>query len=132
MGNHTATGVRCVTIEHALRGARTESRIMTNDQDSGAQRGITHRTDERRFVLTEQGADLAHLEYVVRDGVWFITHTYTEPAARGRGLAAQVTRAALDAARVEQVRVRPVCPFVVDYVSAHPEYSDLLVSARQQ
>jgi hypothetical protein len=25
-----------------------------------------------------------------------------------------------------------VCPFVVEYVSAHPEYSDLLVSARKQ
>ena len=41
----------------------------------------------------------------------------------------QVTRAALDAARAEHVRVRPVCPFVVDYVAAHPEYADVVVPA---
>lgn len=103
---------------------------MTNDHDTAA--GITHRPADRRFVLTEDGADLAHLEYVVRDGVWFITHTFTEPAARGRGLAAKVTRAALDAARAQQVAVRPVCPFVVDYVATHPEYQDVLVSARAE
>lgn len=91
---------------------------------------IVHREAERRFVLSEDGTDIAHLEYVVRDGVWFITHTFTEPAARGRGLAAKVTRAALDDARRRQVAVRPVCPFVVDYVAAHPEYSDVLAPAR--
>ncbi len=104
---------------------------MTHDGTvPGTQFGIIHRAADRRFVLAEDGADLAHLEYVVRDGVWFITHTFTEPAARGRGLAAKVTRAALDEARAQQVRVRPVCPFVVDYVAHHPEYSDVLAPTR--
>lgn len=103
---------------------------MSDDHDTGG--GVTHRPAERRFVLTEDGSDLAHLEYVVRDGVWFITHTFTEPAARGRGLAAQVTRVALDTARADGVAVRPVCPFVVDYVAAHPEYADVLAPARDR
>lgn len=105
---------------------------MTQDDDAvdGSGPVVDHRTADRRFVLSENGTDLAHLEYVVRDGVWFITHTFTEPAARGRGLAALVTRAALDAARAEQVMVRPVCPFVVDYVATHPEYADIVVPVR--
>lgn len=105
---------------------------MTQDNDGAGGPGpvLSHRAAERRFVLTENGTDLAHLEYVVRDGVRVITHTFTEPAARGRGLAAQVTRAALDQARTEQVLVRPVCPFVVDYVATHPEYDDVLAPAR--
>ncbi|WP_111768161.1 GNAT family N-acetyltransferase [Nakamurella deserti] len=102
---------------------------MTHQGDS---HDITHRQADRRFVVTEGGADVAHLEYVVRDGVWFITHTFTEPAARGRGLAARVTRAALEAARSEHVTVRPVCPFVVDYVATHPEYADVLAPARAE
>ena len=105
---------------------------MADDSVSDTGIDISHRPADRRFVLTDRGADLAHLEYVVRDGVWFITHTFTEPAARGRGLAAQVTRAALDAARAEHVKVRPVCPFVVDYVAAHPEFADVVVSARAE
>ena len=105
---------------------------MADDNGSDTAIDISHRPAERRFVLSDDGVDLAHLEYVVRDGVWFVTHTFTEPAARGRGLAAQVTRAALDAARAERVRVRPICPFVVDYVATHPEYADIVVSARTE
>jgi len=118
---------------------------MTTDQDSttasagagtattastGAGRSITHRPDEHRFVLTQDGADLAHLEYVIRNDVWFITHTFTEPAARGNGLAAQVTSTALEAARDAGIKVRAICPFVADYIGAHPEYQDLLVGSR--
>lgn len=87
---------------------------------------VEHRRSEHRFVLSRHGADLAHVEYVVRDGVWFITHTFTEPTARGQGLAAQVVQATLDGARTEGVRVRPICPYVVGYVELHPEYAELL------
>lgn len=102
---------------------------MSTDRDAataGPADVVVHRPEQHRFVLGRGGVDLAHLEYVVRDGVWFVTHTFTEPAARGQGLAATVTRAALDGARTAGVRVRPVCPFVVDYTAAHPEYQDLL------
>jgi predicted GNAT family acetyltransferase len=90
---------------------------------------IEHRLDERRFVLSRDRVELSHLEYVVRDGVWLFTHTYTEPAARGHGLAARVVRAALDGARDAGVRVRPICPFVADYLAHHSEYEDLLGSS---
>lgn len=109
------------TDEQATTG---EQPATTSDQQ------IEHRRSDRRFVFSRDGVDLAHLEYVVRDGVWFITHTFTEPAARGQGLAAQVTRAALDGARADGVRVRPVCPYVVEYMSAHPEYADLHVTSQ--
>lgn len=91
---------------------------------------IEHRSAERRFVLSQNGAELAHLEYVLRDGVWFFTHTFTEPAARGQGLAAEVVKAGLDGARAAGVLVRPVCPFVTDYLAAHAEYRDLLGAPR--
>ncbi len=106
-----------------------------NSADGGSddvRQQITHRPAEHRFVLTDEGVDLTHVEYVDHEGVWFITHTFTEPAARGRGLAAVIVKASLDAARERGVRVRPVCPFVVDYIDAHPEYRDLLVSTRSQ
>jgi predicted GNAT family acetyltransferase len=107
----------------------TEHESSTADQRDGtSQHNVQHRPDEHRFVLSRGGEDLAHLEYVIRDGVWLMTHTFTEPAARGHGLAAEVTTAALDGARSAGVRVRAICPYVAAYVAEHPAYQDLLRS----
>lgn len=43
-----------------------------------------------------------------------ITHTYSPPAARGRGLAAQLTGEAMSVARRRGWCVRPTCPYVRD------------------
>jgi len=43
-----------------------------------------------------------------------ITHTYSPPAARGRGLAAQLTGGAMSVARRRGWCVRPTCPYVRD------------------
>lgn len=88
---------------------------------------IEHLPELRRFELTRDGVELAHVEYVPRAGVWVFTHTWTEPIARGEGLAAKVVRAALLGARESGVTVRPVCPYVVDYLAEHREFNDLLV-----
>jgi len=62
----------------------------------------------------------------VRDGdVLTLTHTGTDPAFRGRGLASAVTGAALDDVRRRGEKVRPSCPFAADFLDAHPEYADL-------
>ncbi len=62
-----------------------------------------------------------------RDGdVLGFTHTGTEPRFRGRGLAGETTRLALADVRRQGLRVRPLCPFTVDYVEKHPEVADLL------
>jgi predicted GNAT family acetyltransferase len=66
------------------------------------------------------------VEFVLRDATMVITHTGTEPAWRGRGLAAELTRFALDDARAHDRRVSPVCPYTAGYIAEHPEYQDLL------
>ena len=72
--------------------------------------------------------DLAgYLEYHRFDGVWALNHVFTFPAYRGRGVAAGITEAALAAARAAGAQVRPICPFVADYLDTHPEWADLVV-----
>ena len=66
------------------------------------------------------------VEFVLRDTVMAITHTGTEPAWRGRGIAAELTRFALDDARTQGHRVTPVCPYTASYIADHAEYHDLL------
>ncbi len=55
-----------------------------------------------------------------------LLHTEVAPPLRRQGLAAKLTRAALDFARAGHLRAVPVCPYVASYVRSHPEYQDLL------
>ena len=100
--------------------------MSTQQQTPPAGTRIEHRDAERRFVLLRGDEEVAHLEYVVHRDVWYLTHTYTEPVARGHGLAAKVVQATLDEARASGVQVRPICPYVGDYLARHPEYRDVV------
>jgi uncharacterized protein len=66
------------------------------------------------------------VEFVLHDTVMVVTHTGTEPAWRGRGIAAELTRFALDDARAQGRRVTPVCPYTATFIAEHAEYHDLL------
>lgn len=72
--------------------------------------------------------DLATVIDVVPHGeVLVVTHTGTEPAYRGRGLAGRTTAAALEDVRRRGLRVDAVCPFTAAYLDDHPEVADLRV-----
>jgi predicted GNAT family acetyltransferase len=66
------------------------------------------------------------VEFVLRDTVMVVTHTGTEPAWRGRGIAAELTRFALDDARTQGRRVTSICPYTASYIADRAEYHDLL------
>ncbi len=54
------------------------------------------------------------------------THTGVPPEIEGRGIAGALTRAALEYARVQQLKVVPQCPFVRKYLEKHSEFRDLV------
>lgn len=86
---------------------------------------IEHNTDLHRFEYTED-AMLSILDYELSDGVMSITHTEVPSELGGRGIAADLTRAALDTARQEGWQVDPVCTYAQSYIRRHSEYQDLL------
>lgn len=79
-----------------------------------------------RFETVVDGV-LCVLEYRLRSGVMMITHTGVPEAVGGRGIAAALTRAALETARGEGWRVVPRCSYSLAYLERHPEYGDLLI-----
>jgi len=86
------------------------------------------RNDARSRYEGRLGDDLTTvIDYELQEGVLVVTHTGTEPRWRGRGLAAETTRQALEDVRAAGARVQPLCPFTVDYFDAHPEVGDLRV-----
>lgn len=89
-------------------------------------RAIQHNVSEQRFEWTEEGL-LSELDYELQNGVMTIMHTGVPEALGGRGIAADMTRAALDTARSENWQVRAVCSYAAAYIQRHQEYQDLVV-----
>jgi predicted GNAT family acetyltransferase len=80
--------------------------------------------DQNRFELDVEGG-LAFANYRLTPQAVIITHTETPRALRGRGVASELVKGALDLIRADGHKVIAGCGFVVDYLRKHPEYADL-------
>jgi uncharacterized protein len=77
-----------------------------------------------RFELDVEGA-IAFANYRLAPSTVIITHTETPLALRGRGIASELVKGALELIRADGLKVIAGCGFVVDYLQKHPEFSDL-------
>jgi predicted GNAT family acetyltransferase len=89
---------------------------------------IRHEPSANRYLLVgEDGRELGLADYRLRDDAILFTHTEVDPALRGHGLGGRLIKAALDDARSRfSQRVVPLCPFVDEWIEAHPDYRDLV------
>ena len=88
-------------------------------------RAIQQNHDKSRFECTEDGV-LCVLDYRLDERTLTVLHTGVPAAVGGRGIAAELTRCALDAAREQGLKVRPLCSYTAAYIKRNPEYQDLL------
>jgi len=77
-----------------------------------------------RFEMDVDGA-VAFANYRLTPQAVIITHTETPRALRGRGIASELVKGALDQIRADGRKVIAGCGFVVDYLYKHPEFADL-------
>ncbi len=86
---------------------------------------VTHQPDAQEFS-TELEGHRAELQYRLRGGVMTIVHTGVPDAIGGRGVAAELTRVALETARANHWKVVPACAYAEAFMRRHREYQDLL------
>ncbi|MGD9837258.1 MAG: GNAT family N-acetyltransferase [Afipia sp.] len=85
---------------------------------------VRNNTALSRYELDVDGTT-AFANYRLAPGKIIITHTETPPALRGRGIASQLVRGALEQIRADGLKVVAACGFVVDYLDKHPEFVDV-------
>ena len=85
---------------------------------------VNSNTTKHRFELDVEGT-MAFANYRLTPSAVIITHTETPRALRGRGIASELVRGALELIRADGHKVIAGCGFVVDYLRKHPEISDL-------
>jgi uncharacterized protein len=69
---------------------------------------------------TEIDGTRAVLDYTLSGSVMNITHTGVPPAIGGRGVAAELMKAALSVANERKWSVNPICSYAVTYMQRHP------------
>jgi uncharacterized protein len=76
---------------------------------------ISHDQEANQFT-TEVDGHRAELDYTVADGVMTITHTRVPREIGGRGVAAELMRAALQVAAERGLAVNPACSYAAAYM----------------
>jgi uncharacterized protein len=88
---------------------------------------------ENRYEIHD-GEQLAGFStYKLTSGTIAFLHTEIDPAFRGRGMAGQLIRAALDDVRRRGLAVLPYCPYVREFIARHADgYLDLVPLDRRE
>lgn len=85
---------------------------------------VRHNEARNRYELdTEHGVAIA--VYRQQGDSLVFVHTEVPPADEGKGIGAQIVRAALDDSRKRGFTVVPACSFVAAFMRRHPEYNDV-------
>lgn len=85
---------------------------------------VQHNPAMSRFESTVDD-QTAVADYRLQGRVMTMTHTVVPSPLRGRGIAADLVRAAFEHARAHGLRVEPQCAYVQAYMAKHPDTEDL-------
>jgi len=88
---------------------------------------IEHHQDDQQFVALDEGT-VGFLNYTVLPDQKTLDyqHTFVPPEFRGRHIAQDIVKVALEYARKNGYKIIPTCPFVKLFIDKHPEYKDLV------
>src|SRR5215212_12226797 len=78
------------------------------------------------------GEYLAIAAYRLDGDTITFTHTQVPKELEGHGIANKLAHAALEDARVRQLTVVPLCPFIASYIRRHQEYLELVDPAYRE
>ncbi|MGI8811333.1 MAG: GNAT family N-acetyltransferase [Pyrinomonadaceae bacterium] len=81
------------------------------------------------FFIEEDGEWIAELTYVRSgDGEITIDHTEVDPKLKGQGIGENLIKAAVEYARSNKLKIKPVCKFAKKVIDETPDYQDVLAS----
>ena len=86
---------------------------------------IIHEKENERFVMYFDEKEV-YVEYTMAGKEINLYHTYTHPALRGKGLAAQVVRAAFEFAKENNLKVIPTCSYTQAFLAKNDEYKEIV------
>lgn len=88
---------------------------------------FSNETDASRYAMRMDGELVGVLDYSVLGESISLTRSFTVPAKRGKGYAAELVAYAVDdIERTSERRIVPMCWYVAQWFDDHPERASLL------
>lgn len=88
---------------------------------------LAHEPDAHRYTLHINGELVGVLDYALSADAISFTRSFTAPAHRGKGHAAELVEFAVDdVEKTSTRRIVPMCWYVGQWFDDHPERADLL------
>ena len=85
---------------------------------------VVHNAAQKRFEI-HLGEQIAMVKYILGSSEIIFTHTEVPGAFEGQGVASKMAKVALEYAKAQGMRVRPMCPYMASYIKRHPEYQSI-------
>ncbi len=87
---------------------------------------LTDNSNNNQFEFNIDGY-IAKIEYLrVDEKDIYLMHTEVPKELAGVGIATQLVEKMLEYIEINGLHMIPVCPFIVDYVKRHPEWTRLV------
>lgn len=103
------------------------ARDYAEDMAEATDREFAHEPDAKRYVLRIGGRLVCVVDYAINGSSISLTRTYTQPADRGHGFAAELVEYAVnDIGAGSDRRIVPMCWYAGDWFEKHPERAGLL------
>lgn len=82
--------------------------------------------ENNRSIAKDGEKIIGECDYTVNDDIWSFDHTFVDPFYGGQGIAKRLVECALEKAKMENVKVNPVCSYVKKIFDKNPkEFCDL-------
>jgi predicted GNAT family acetyltransferase len=81
------------------------------------------------FFITLDQKEKAFLTYSIEGNTMILESIYTPEKYRGMQLAEEMTRKAVEYAKLKKMKIKPLCSYAVMFFQKHPEYKELLEAA---
>ena len=86
---------------------------------------VRHDLEKRRFII-DLGDDQAVINYKISDDRIIFLYAGVPQKYEGKGIAARLTREALEYAKAENYRVISLCSYISRFIERHHEYQSML------
>lgn len=92
---------------------------------------VADNRDESRYEVYSGDRRAGHSAYAIEGDAMTILHTDIDDRFQGQGLGSELASRMLEDARERRLDVLPYCPFVQEYIAAHPRYAELVPPSRR-
>ena len=86
---------------------------------------IVYNKDEQRSEAIVNDEIIGVCEYEITDNKWAITHTVVDERFKGQGIAKKLVLKIVDEARINGVKIIPICSYAKKMLENNEEYIDL-------